>query len=78
MVESADQTAIWIRYVRTARLFCFAIIERKLEGSFGAEASLWDFDLRRRARSTELDLSWHAEPTGSPHRRANSVPPTSA
>ena len=50
VVESSDEASIWIRYVRTARLFCFAIIDRRLEGSLG-EGSLWDFNLRRRARS---------------------------
>ena len=51
VVESADATSIWIRYVRTSRLFCFAVVDRKLEGTIGGEASLWDFHLRRRARS---------------------------
>jgi hypothetical protein len=51
VVESADEASIWIRYVRTARMFCFAIIDRKLEGTLGGEASLWGYNLRRRARS---------------------------
>ena len=51
VVKSSDEASIWIRYVRTARLFCFAIIDRRLEGSLGGEGSLWDFNLRRRARS---------------------------
>jgi hypothetical protein len=51
-VGSASEAAIWIRYLPNSRLFCFAIVDRKLEGTLGGEASLWDFNLRRRARST--------------------------
>jgi hypothetical protein len=48
-VESADGTTIWISH-RSHR-FCFAIVDRKLEGALGAEANLREFNLRRRARS---------------------------
>ena len=37
VVESVDAASIWIRHVRTARLFCFAIVDRKLEGTLGGE-----------------------------------------
>ena len=50
-VESVSETAIWVRYLSNSRLFCFAIIDRELQGALGGEASLWDFNLRRRARS---------------------------
>jgi hypothetical protein len=32
-------------------VFCFAIVERKLEGALGAESSIVDFNLRRQARA---------------------------
>lgn len=51
VVESADEATIWIRYVPKSRLFCFAVVDRKLRGTIGGEASVWDFNLRRRARS---------------------------
>jgi hypothetical protein len=54
IVESADATSVWIRHVRTARQFCFAVVDRKLEGTLGGEGNLFDFNLRRRARSIAM------------------------
>jgi hypothetical protein len=51
VVESADATSVWVKYVPTSRPFCFAIVDRKLEGAIGAEANVVDFALRRRART---------------------------
>lgn len=50
-VESVDEAAIWIRYLPTSQLFCFAIGGRKLQGTLGGKAPLFDLNLRRRARA---------------------------
>jgi hypothetical protein len=55
-----EGSGLWSsRRIKPLRADCATILlchyRRKLEGSFGAEAGLWDFDLRRRARSTELE-----------------------
>jgi len=51
VVETADGQSIWIRYVPTSRLFCFAIVGRKLQDTLGAEANIVDFNVRRQAHS---------------------------
>jgi len=52
---SADAGAIWIKHTSSPRRFCFAIIDRKLEGAVGAEADLEEFDLRIAARAFAED-----------------------
>lgn len=52
---SSDEGAVWIKHTPSARRFCFAIIDRKLEGAVGAEADLEEFNLRVAARTFAED-----------------------
>lgn len=51
-VQSADQPSISIccSSASASRLFCFSIVERKLEAALDAELNVHDFTLRHQAR----------------------------